>query len=93
VAICPGFVLTNITNTTRFVGRDAEREQAARQRATALYRRRNFTARQAAREILRAVERNAPVAPITVEAKVGLLASRLTPALLRKLARSDINPR
>jgi len=93
VAICPGFVLTNITNTTRFVGRDAEQEQAARQRATALYRRRNFTAHQAAREILRAVARNVPVAPITVEAKVGLLASRLTPGLLRKLARSDINPR
>jgi NAD(P)-dependent dehydrogenase (short-subunit alcohol dehydrogenase family)/pimeloyl-ACP methyl ester carboxylesterase len=93
VAICPGFVLTNITNTTRFVGRDAEQEQAARQRATAVYRRRNFTAHQAAREILRAVARNVPVAPITVEAKVGLLASRLTPGLLRKLARSDINPR
>jgi NAD(P)-dependent dehydrogenase (short-subunit alcohol dehydrogenase family)/pimeloyl-ACP methyl ester carboxylesterase len=93
VAICPGFVHTNIASSTRFVGRDTAAEQAARQRATTLYRRRNFTARQTAREIVRAVERNAAIAPITVEAKAGLLASRLTPGLLRKLARADINPR
>ncbi|HJT02388.1 MAG TPA: SDR family oxidoreductase [Pseudonocardiaceae bacterium] len=93
VAICPGFVHTNIANSTRFVGRDAAQEQATRQRATTLYRRRNFTPRQAAREILRAVQRNAAVAPITVEAKAGLLMSRLTPGLLRSLARTDLIPR
>jgi NAD(P)-dependent dehydrogenase (short-subunit alcohol dehydrogenase family)/pimeloyl-ACP methyl ester carboxylesterase len=93
VAICPGFVHTNIANSTRFVGRDAAAEQSARQRATTLYRRRNFTARHAAREILRAVERNAAIAPITIEAKAGLLASRLTPGLLRALARTDLIPR
>jgi NAD(P)-dependent dehydrogenase (short-subunit alcohol dehydrogenase family)/pimeloyl-ACP methyl ester carboxylesterase len=93
VAICPGFVSTNIVSTARFVGRSPAEEQAARQRSTQLYRRRNFTPQQAAREILRAVERNAAVAPITVEAKVGLLASRLTPGLLRALARTDLTPR
>jgi NAD(P)-dependent dehydrogenase (short-subunit alcohol dehydrogenase family) len=93
VAICPGFVHTNIANSARFVGFDAAEEQAARQRATALYRRRNFTPRQAAREILRAVERDTAIAPITVEAKAGLLASRLTPGLLRALARTDLIPR
>jgi NAD(P)-dependent dehydrogenase (short-subunit alcohol dehydrogenase family)/pimeloyl-ACP methyl ester carboxylesterase len=93
VAICPGFVHTNIANTTRFVGRDAAQEQATRQRTTTLYRWRNFTARRAARDILQAVERNCAVAPITVEAKAGLLASRLTPGLLRKLARTDFIPR
>ena len=79
VAICPGFVHTNIASTTRFVGRDTAQERATRQRATDLYRRRNFTARRAAQEILRAVERNSAIAPITVEAKVGLVAARLTP--------------
>jgi NAD(P)-dependent dehydrogenase (short-subunit alcohol dehydrogenase family) len=93
VAICPGFVDTNIANSTRFVGRDAATEQATRERATALYRRRNFTPRRVAHEILRAVERNAAIVPITVEAKVGLLASRLTPGLLRALARRDLIPR
>jgi NAD(P)-dependent dehydrogenase (short-subunit alcohol dehydrogenase family)/pimeloyl-ACP methyl ester carboxylesterase len=90
VAICPGFVHTNIASTTRFVGRDAAQERAIRQRATDLYRRRNFTARRAAQEILRAVERNSAIAPITVEAKVGLLAARLTPGLLRALARANV---
>jgi NAD(P)-dependent dehydrogenase (short-subunit alcohol dehydrogenase family)/pimeloyl-ACP methyl ester carboxylesterase len=90
VAICPGFVHTNIASTTRFAGLDAAEERTARHRATELYRRRNFTPRRAAREILRAVERNAAVAPITVEAKAGLLATRLTPGLLRALARADV---
>ncbi|HEY6425203.1 MAG TPA: SDR family oxidoreductase [Pseudonocardiaceae bacterium] len=93
VAVCPGFVHTNITSAARFVGLDAAKERTAQQRATALYRRRNFTAERAAKEILRAVERNAAIAPITPEAKIGLLASRLTPGLLRALARADLTPR
>ncbi len=92
VAICPGFVHTNISNTARFVGLGAAEERAARQRVTRLYRRRNFTPRQAARGILRAVERNPAIAPITVEARAGLLASRLTPGLLRALARANLSP-
>jgi NAD(P)-dependent dehydrogenase (short-subunit alcohol dehydrogenase family)/pimeloyl-ACP methyl ester carboxylesterase len=92
VAICPGFVHTNISNTARFVGLGATEERAARQRVTRLYRRRNFTPRQAARGILRAVQRNSAIAPITVEAKTGLVASRLTPGLLRALARANYTP-
>ena len=93
VAICPGFVHTNITNSARYVGLDAGQERAAKQRTTMLYRLRRFTPRHAARDILRAVERDAAIAPITVEAKAGLLASRLTPGLLRALAKSDLIPR
>jgi len=40
---------------------------------------------------VRAVERNTAVAPVTPEAKVGLVLSRLTPALLRAAARREIN--
>jgi hypothetical protein len=58
-----------------------------------LYRLRRFTPRHAARDILGAVERDAAIAPITVEAKAGLLASRLTPGLLRALAKTDFIPR
>jgi NAD(P)-dependent dehydrogenase (short-subunit alcohol dehydrogenase family) len=93
VAICPGFVHTNISNTARFVGLDPTEERAARQRVTSLYRRRNFTPRRAARGIVRAVERNSAIAPITVEARAGLLASRLTPGLLRALARAHLTLR
>ena len=89
VAICPGFINTNIASTTRFVGRGAAEEHRAQQRTTRLYRLRNFPPHRAAREILRAVERNTAIAPITVEAKAGLLASRLTPGLLRTLAQAD----
>ncbi|MDQ4010006.1 MAG: SDR family oxidoreductase [Actinomycetota bacterium] len=91
VAVCPGFVHTNIAGTTRFVGLDATAERTAQQRATALYRRRNYTPDRAAREIRRAVERNAAIAPVTPEAKVGLLVSRLTPGLLRSLARVELS--
>jgi NAD(P)-dependent dehydrogenase (short-subunit alcohol dehydrogenase family) len=90
VAVCPGFVRTNITSTTRFVGLGAAAERTTQQRVTALYRRRNFTPDRAAREIRRAVERNTAIAPVTPEAKVGLLASRLTPGLLRSLARVNL---
>ncbi|MGH3912681.1 MAG: SDR family oxidoreductase [Pseudonocardiaceae bacterium] len=90
VAVCPGFVHTNITNTARIVGLGPAEERAIQQRVTALYRRRNFTSDRAARAILRAVERNVAIAPVTPEAKIGLLASRLTPGLLRSLARADL---
>lgn len=93
VAICPGFVHTSISSTTRFVGLDPSAERTAQEHATALYRRRNYTAAKAARQIRRAVERNAAVAPITPEARAGLLASRLTPGLLRALARVDLSAR
>ena len=93
VAVCPGFVHTNIASTTRFVGLSTTKQRTAQRRSTERYRRRNFTAERAAQEILLAVQRNAAIAPITLEAKAGLLASRLTPGLLRALARVDLVPR
>jgi NAD(P)-dependent dehydrogenase (short-subunit alcohol dehydrogenase family) len=91
VAICPGLVHTNITATTRFVGTD-DSEQSRRQQATyAAYGRRNFTPERTAKDIVRAVERNTAVAPVTPEAKVALVLSRLTPAVLRAAAKREIN--
>jgi NAD(P)-dependent dehydrogenase (short-subunit alcohol dehydrogenase family) len=91
VAVCPGIVHTNITSTTRFVGLD-DAEQRRRQDSThRAYGRRNFTPRRAAEEILRAVERNTAVAPVTPEARAALAASRFTPALLRAAAKRDVS--
>jgi len=91
VAICPGLVHTNITATTRFVGTD-HAEQSRRQQATyAAYGRRNFTPERTAKDIVRATERNTAVAPVTPEAKVALVLSRLTPSVLRAAARREIN--
>lgn len=91
-AVCPGAVHTGITSTTRFVGLDDAAQRHRRQAATRLYRRRGFTPDKAARAILKAVENDTAIAPITVEAKAGLVASRLTPGLLRAAARADLTP-
>ncbi|KAA5834374.1 SDR family oxidoreductase [Saccharopolyspora hirsuta] len=92
-AVCPGLVNTGITTSTRFAGAD-DAEQARRQQAAKrLYQRRNFTPQRAAAEILRATRRNAAIAPVTAEAKVGLVLSRLTPGLLRAAARAELTPR
>lgn len=90
VAICPGLVHTNITATTRFVGTDDAEQNRRQQASYAAYSRRNFTPTRTAQDIVRAVERNTALAPVTPEAKVGLVLSRLTPALLRAAARREI---
>ncbi|RCW46025.1 short-subunit dehydrogenase [Halopolyspora algeriensis] len=90
--VCPGFVHTNITARTRFVGLNDDGQQQRQQAATRMYRRRNFTPDRAAREILRTVETNAALTPITPEATAGLVLSRLTPGLLRAAARADLTP-
>jgi NAD(P)-dependent dehydrogenase (short-subunit alcohol dehydrogenase family)/pimeloyl-ACP methyl ester carboxylesterase len=91
IAVCPGLVHTNITATARFVGVD-EVEQRRRQRASfAAYGRRNFTPQRAAKQILRAVERNTALAPVTPEASAALVLSRLTPGLLRAAAKREVS--
>jgi NAD(P)-dependent dehydrogenase (short-subunit alcohol dehydrogenase family)/pimeloyl-ACP methyl ester carboxylesterase len=92
-ALCPGLVHTNITATTHFVGVDAATEQRRQDTTTALYARRNYTPERVAEEVVRAVERDRALAPVTPEAHLGLLASRLTPGLLRAIARRDLTPR
>jgi NAD(P)-dependent dehydrogenase (short-subunit alcohol dehydrogenase family) len=88
-AVCPGFVSTNITRTTRFVGRSADEQQRMRDRTTRLYRRRNYPPERVAAAILHAVERNSAVVPVTVEARAMHLLSRAAPGVLRMLARLD----
>lgn len=90
-ALCPGFVHTGITAGTRFVGLDAAAERARQDATTALYERRNYTPERVAEELVRAVERNTALKPVTPEAHLGLLASRLSPGLLRVLARRELS--
>jgi NAD(P)-dependent dehydrogenase (short-subunit alcohol dehydrogenase family)/pimeloyl-ACP methyl ester carboxylesterase len=88
-ALCPGFVRTNITATTRFVGTDPETERRRQQATTALYARRNYPPDRVAEAVVRAVERDVALAPVTPEAHVLLAMSRLTPGLLRAVARRE----
>ncbi|MEU0600896.1 SDR family NAD(P)-dependent oxidoreductase [Streptomyces sp. NPDC006393] len=76
-AVCPGVIDTNITRTTPIRGGgDHDRR---REHLSALYRKRGYTAERAARNILRAVDRDKPVAPIAAEAHLGYWLSRAVP--------------
>ncbi|MBW1601697.1 SDR family oxidoreductase [Streptomyces sp. JJ66] len=90
-AICPGFVATNITATSRFVGVDAAEEQRRRASTTRWYQRRNYPPEKVADAVLDAVVRNRAVVPVTPEARILHTLSRLTPSLLRAGAR--VTPR
>jgi len=84
-AICPGLINTPITRSARMLGPDASEENRAR--LIAIYERRNYTPERVADNILRAVQRNRAVAPISPEAWVMYFAKRLMPTTLSRLGR------
>ncbi|MFG3139272.1 SDR family oxidoreductase [Streptomyces sp. NPDC048211] len=86
-AICPGIVNTNITATTRFAGTDAAEEKRLRTRTSKLYGMRNYPPEKVADAILRAVVRNQAVVPVTPESHAARFVSRLSPGVLRGIAR------
>ena len=89
-AVCPGFIATNITRTTRFAGVDDSEQDRLRDQVTRAYQRRGFGPERVAPEVVRAVLGNIPVVPVTVEAKAALLGSRFAPGLVRRLARLNV---
>jgi NAD(P)-dependent dehydrogenase (short-subunit alcohol dehydrogenase family)/pimeloyl-ACP methyl ester carboxylesterase len=89
-ALCPGFVHTGIAATARFVGLDDAAQARRRCQTDALYARRNYSPEQVAEQVVTAVERNRAVAPVTPEARAGLLLSRLAPGVLRAIARREL---
>jgi NAD(P)-dependent dehydrogenase (short-subunit alcohol dehydrogenase family)/pimeloyl-ACP methyl ester carboxylesterase len=88
-AICPGVVNTGITSTARFVGVDAAEEKRRRQRTARLYGLRNYPPEKVADAVLRAVARNQAVVAVTPEARGARLLSRVTPGVLRAIARLE----
>ncbi|PPE75498.1 short chain dehydrogenase [Solimonas fluminis] len=90
--ICPGLSITNITQSTRFVGASPEEEARRQQSATKLYQKRNLKPQTIARAILDAVEHKRAEVPVGVEAHGSRLLSRFFPALSRRLARLDVAP-
>ncbi|THA70866.1 SDR family oxidoreductase [Streptomyces sp. A0642] len=86
-AICPGIVNTNITTTARFAGADAAEETRLRRRTSKLYGMRNYPPEKVADAILRAVVRNQAVVPVTPESHAARFLARLSPAVLRGIAR------
>ena len=84
-AICPGIINTPITRAAKMVGPDASDE--ARDAMVSFYQRRNYGPERVAQGILRAVERNRGVAPITPEAWALYYLKRWAPGLLARLSR------
>ncbi len=80
-AICPGFINTPIVEASRLRGIAAEPQN--RERAIAFYRRRNYTPERVAQNILKAVQRNRAVAPISPEAWLMYWGMRFVPGLYR----------
>ncbi|MEU6121069.1 SDR family oxidoreductase [Streptomyces sp. NPDC047123] len=88
-AICPGFVNTNITSTSRFVGVAADEEQRRQKKSARLYGLRNYPPEKVADAILHAVVKNQAVVPVTPEARGARFLSRFSPRALRAIARLE----
>ena len=84
-AVCPGMINTPITRNARARGSFAD--PAARDRAVALYGRRNYGPDRVARNIRRAVERGRTVAPVAAEAWIAYAIKRVSPRLAGWAAR------
>jgi NAD(P)-dependent dehydrogenase (short-subunit alcohol dehydrogenase family)/pimeloyl-ACP methyl ester carboxylesterase len=91
-AVCPGFVNTNIAKSTVYAGMTPDEQESARHKADIAYRRRNYTPEATAKAIVKAVHRGPPVLPIAAESRVGYALRRISPSLIRLLARYDIRP-
>jgi NAD(P)-dependent dehydrogenase (short-subunit alcohol dehydrogenase family) len=84
-AVCPGLINTPIIRSS--VLRGAEATPEARERIVRVYERRNYGPERVAENILRAVQRNRTVAPITPEAWAMYLIKRLSPRFAWFVAR------
>ncbi len=82
-AICPGLIDTPITRNARLVGEMNKPEW--REEMVQGYRRRGYTPERVARNILKAVEKNRLVAPISPEAWALYYMKRFAPWLLRRI--------
>lgn len=84
-AICPGVINTAITRTARMRGPGAT--PAVRQRMVEMYQRRNYGPERVARNVLKAVQRNRAVAPVSPEAWFVYYLKRLAPGAVARLNR------
>lgn len=81
--VCPGLIDTPITRNARLVGEMDKPEM--REQMVEGYQKRGYTPERVARNILKAVQRNRLVAPISPEAWVLYYMKRFAPWLLRRL--------
>src|SRR6185503_18711430 len=79
-AICPGVINTPITRNTAIRGGDVA---ARRQKLAGMYEKRGYTPERVAEKILRGVDRDRAVVPVTPEAHAMYALTRFTPRAAR----------
>jgi len=84
-AVCPGVINTPIVSSGHVYGASATPEN--REKADQLFQRRNYGPDRVARGILKAIQKNRAVAPISPEAWAGYWIKRLFPWLVAALGR------
>ncbi|QIS18863.1 SDR family oxidoreductase [Nocardia terpenica] len=84
--VCPGIVHTNIVAATRFSGVSAEEEARKQARYDDLYRKRHYGPDKVAAQIVRAVQNDRAIVPVTPEAHLQYHFHRFAPALARFVA-------
>jgi NAD(P)-dependent dehydrogenase (short-subunit alcohol dehydrogenase family) len=85
-AVCPGIINTPITQTSPLRGPESTPEWRAYM--VDAYRRRNYTPERVATNVLRAIQRDRAVAPISPEAWGLYVFKRLAPGLLARFNRA-----
>jgi len=85
--VCPGFIATGIYRAARYAGLDAAEETKRREFAERLAGRWAPGPETVANAIIRAVEHDRPLVPVTAGAWGAYALSRLSPAAMRRLAR------
>jgi hypothetical protein len=83
--ICPGIINTSITTSAPMRGDFAK--PGARDHMVQLYDRRNYGPERVAENILKAVQRDRAVAPISLEAWVFYYLKRFAPGLMNRASR------
>jgi NAD(P)-dependent dehydrogenase (short-subunit alcohol dehydrogenase family) len=86
-AICPGFIATGIYRAARYAGMDAPAEAKRREWAEWLAGRFAPGPDVVAKAIVRAVEKDRPIVPVTATAHGAYALSRISPGAMRALAR------
>jgi NAD(P)-dependent dehydrogenase (short-subunit alcohol dehydrogenase family)/pimeloyl-ACP methyl ester carboxylesterase len=89
-AICPGIVNTNITMASRYVGVSDDEQERRRRDVSRKYARRNYPPSKVAAAIVKAVQGNHALVPVTPEAVGARFLSRLSPGAMRRLAKLDV---
>ena len=86
--ICPGLINTPIVKNTTFEGR-SQLAGNAREKAMALYERRNYPPEKVAQAIYQAVLKKRDLVPVSPEAWALYYGKRFVPALIEKIGQLD----